>query len=674
MIMRRWPFSLVEFITAGALLVLIMATVVPLAMGSLRAYMSARVRNDLESKAQVTRERLKQDLLFTSQREIAISPRTGAAVQGICFPVLRRAGTPATSPVDALTGEIQWTELVFYHLYGSNPIQLRRTVLPLSTGALAAMSSRQTQLDGVVASGVLAGAVTKVLLPQVATYRLSVKETEFDGYAPTVTLAKIRLGVAVMSPGTHTFTFRISGKNPAASSYTLGLDAVTVGLSGAAYEGEHAVPWASAAGASAPTAQAMPNQPGWSNVSQLLFAADSAGDSVSFPFYFDTWLESSFCASTAQFRAARAAYSAGAGETVLQLSGNQTCWDPTTLTGDTEAGNSNDLANATVRVAVPGSSLFSQGQRGRVTFTAADNDSLIITSAYLMKAASGFNGDAATVKHLTFNGAAGQSGVWVFNGGAAILLAHGVSVQSDYADLPMDVTSNYLVSYHVYGGRTAVWDPADSSRPPATPPVNSRLLNEPSGDSAGVADWSLAPSPTNSAQIPAVGAIYASYAGSGEFISQVWDTHQTAPTYRELLWRTYPAGTSQITVGVRAADTADALDGTAWTTYSGSDTTKNVGGLTGRYAQLRAVITATAPYTSAPVLRDIRLTWDGDNTQAVDIAAAIAKGPDRGKFQFLVDGQTPPVAGLHAEFILYQDYQSLRYTKTVSLDLEPRNP
>ena len=238
----------------------------------------------------------------------------------------------------------------------------------------------------------------------------------------------------------------------------------------------------------------------------------------------------------------------------------------------------------------------------------------------------------------------------------------------------MDVNNNYLVSYHVYSGRTAVWDPADSSRPPATPPVNTQLLDEPGTDSAGVADWNTAPSPTNSALIPAVGAIYASYAASGEFISQIWDTRQTAPTYRELLWRTYPAGTSQITIGIRAADTADGLNGTAWTTYSGSDTIKTVSGLTGRYVQLRAVITATAPYTSAPVLRDIRLTWNGDDTQAVDIAAAIAKGPDRGKFQFLVDGQPPPVAGLHADFTLYQDYLRTRYTKTFSLDVEPRNP
>ena len=189
-----------------------------------------------------------------------------------------------------------------------------------------------------------------------------------------------------------------------------------------------------------------------------------------------------------------------------------------------------------------------------------------------------------------------------------------------------------------------------------------------------MANWSLAPSPTNSALIPAVGAIYASYAASGDFISQVWDTRQTAPTYRELLWRTYPAGTSQITVGVRAADTLAALNGAAWTTYSGSDTTKTIPGLSGRYVQLHAVITATAPYTSVPVLRDIRLTWDGDSTQAVDIAAAIAKGPDRGKFQFLVDGQAPPVAGLHADFTLYQDYLNTRYTKTLSIDVEPRNP
>ena len=139
-------------------------------------------------------------------------------------------------------------------------------------------------------------------------------------------------------------------------------------------------------------------------------------------------------------------------------------------------------------------------------------------------------------------------------------------------------------------------------------------------------------------------------------------------------WRTYPASSSQITVGVRAANTTDALKSTAWTTYSGSDTTKTVTGLTGQYVQLHAVITATAPYTTAPVLRDIRLTWDGDSTQAVDIAAAIAKGPDRGKFQFLIDGQAPPVAGLHADFTLYQDYLSTRYTKTLSIDVEPRNP
>ena len=129
--MRGRPFSLTEFIAASALLVMIMAAVVPLAIGSLRTYMSSRIRNDLEIKAQVARERLKQDIQFTSQREIAISPRTGAAVRGICFPVLRRTGTPTTAPVDALSGDIQWTELVFYPFVREQPRSIAADRPPL---------------------------------------------------------------------------------------------------------------------------------------------------------------------------------------------------------------------------------------------------------------------------------------------------------------------------------------------------------------------------------------------------------------------------------------------------------------------------------------------------------------------------------------------------------------
>jgi len=575
--------------------------------------------------------------------------------------------------VDAVTGEISWTQMVFYHLYGSAPMQLRRTVLNLKDGKPGTITARQTQLDGIVSGGVLNGAVTKVLLPSVLNYAIITKDQELDGYAATVQLANIRLGVATLTPGAHTFTFRMVGKNPASSGYTLALDTLSVGAAEATLEGEHYAATATASGASAPLFQSMNTSAGWSNVAQLLFQADSSGDSMSFPFYFNTWLESTFSSPTASFSSLRPAYSSGAGETVLQLVGNKTCWDPGTQTGDTTGKASEDLSNKTIRVVVSGANLVSQGQRARVTFTSAPSDAIAISSAYIMRCQSGNNGVPGTACQLTFSEATGGSGAWAYNSNASVVMASGVTVQSDYADLVIDPTKDYLITYHVAAGRATVWDPADSSRPPATTPVNSWELTESGSDSSSSANWDSLAGVNASPLIPAVSSVYAAYAASGDFLSQVFDTQADSPTFRELLWRTYPAGSNLITVSVRAAATADAVLGQGWTAYSGSNAAKTLA-LTGRYVQFKVAMAAVYPYTSAPVLRDVRLTWDGAGTQAVDIAATIAKGPDRGKFQFLVDGSKPPVAGAHFEFTQYQDYLKERFTNTLSVDLEPRNP
>jgi hypothetical protein len=685
-------FTLAEVVIATGILALLMAVVLPFSLGVLKSYMNARIQNELDVSAETVGEMFKKDLQVTSSHEILMSPDDGSTVQGVSFPILRRNRAAPDSPFNA-DGEILWTETVVYHLFGpSGNSELRKTVINPFNRALT-FAQRQEQLDYILARGNAVGtydgnlAVTRTIATGVSSYAITFQGEEIDCYSDTLRTENTSLGVWVMRPGEHTFLYNVSSRNPASSNYHLGLDSFVASPTGHSVEGEYYIPPLSSVGATV-AAQDMSAYSGWSNSSQLSFPAIAVGNSFSYKYYYDTWLESSFSSSTAVLSGTKINYSATAGEIVVTLDGNQTVWDATTQTGAALAGEDTNRLNYTIRVLVAGTdpvlggNISHDGRQCRVTFSAHPSTNFMnITSAFIMEQQADFSGVAATVKRLTFSAAAGSSGTYVYNSGNSVAFVAGNSVTSDFADLPIQHSKNYLVSFHLAdlmgsgGGWTAKWEPPGGI--PQAGVRHSQAIPNDVADNTATADWSGIAGKEDLTRIPGVASVFASYPAEATYTSRVFDTRMDDPAYNEVHWReVLPTGTSTL-IRVRAGDQADLSDATAWDSalsFTAATGANSLGSLPrGRYVQFQAALRTGSPYTATPELRDVIITWPGAE-RAVDLSANLAKGPDMGKFWFMVDGFSPPVAGMQMKCTLTRTFLRQVTNKTFAVAVSPRNP
>jgi hypothetical protein len=381
-------------------------------------------------------------------------------------------------------------------------------------------------------------------------------------------------------------------------------------------------------------------------------------------------------------------YSGNAAEDVVTLDGNQTVWDAVTQTGATESGASVDRLNSSVRVliagsdAVLGSNIGRDGRQCRVTFKAhPSNNFMNITAAYIMEQQSGFNGVASTIKRLTFTNVTSGGSYYVYNGGNSVAFSSGRSVTSDFADFPIQRTKNYLISYHLAdlmgsgGGWTAKWEPPAGI--PQASVVHTQLAPNDVADSSGAADWSGLAGKLDLNRIVGVVSLFASYPAEAIYTSRIFDTRMDDPAYNAVKWREIlPAGTD-IEIRVRAGAQPDLSDAVAW--GSALSFTANAGANSlsalprNRYIQFQAILKTASPYTTTPELRDVTITWPGAD-RAVDLSAKLAKGPDMGKFWFMVDGFSPPVAGMRLQCTVSRTFLGQVTNKTFALEVSPRNP
>ena len=685
-------FTLVEVIVAAGVVSLLLAVTLPFSLGVLKSYMSARVQNEMDVSAETVGEMFKKDLQVTSSHEILMSPSYGYSVRAISFPILRRDPADSSSPFNT-DGDILWTETVVYHLFGTyRNAELRKTVIRPFNRTLT-FTQRQEQVDAILAHGTAAGtydssnALTRTIAKGVYAFAVTFQGEEIDCYNSVLRTENTSLGVWVMRPGDHTFMFYVSSKNPASSGYHLGLDSFVASMTGHSLEGEYYVPGLYSYGV-APVTQDMSAVSGWSNSSQFSFPANGPGQYVTYNYYHDTWLESSFSSSTALLANTKVTYSAGAAEDVVMMDGNQTVWDASTQTGATTSGNSVDRLNSTMRVLIAGSdpvlggNISHDGRQCRVTFTAHPSTNFMnIASAYIMEQQSGFNGIAATSKRLTFTNVTSGGYSYVYNGGNSVAFSSGRSVTSDFADFSIERTKNYLISYHLTdllgsgGGWTAKWEPP-SGIPQATV-IHTQLVPVDAADNSATADWSGLAGKQDLTRIVGVASLFATYPAEATYTSRIFDTHLADPVYNGVNWREIlPAGTS-VLIRVRAGDQSDLSDAAAWgsalsfTTSSGANSLASLP--SGRYIQFQAALRTGSPYTATPELRDVKITWPGAD-RAVDLSANLAKGPDMGKFWFMVDGFSPPVAGMRLQCTLARTFLGQVTNKTFAVEVSPRNP
>lgn len=101
----------------------------------------------------------------------------------------------------------------------------------------------------------------------------------FDAYAPAVGITPVTWGTTQLAAGKHKFTFKVTGKNPAAGGHYLGIDTLTL-RAGAAFETEQ-LPRTSTK-----TTEAQANCCGvvWSSNKQVLSLSTAVGDQTTFTF------------------------------------------------------------------------------------------------------------------------------------------------------------------------------------------------------------------------------------------------------------------------------------------------------------------------------------------------------------------------------------------------------
>jgi hypothetical protein len=237
-------------------------------------------------------------------------------------------------------------------------------------------------------------------------------------------------------------------------------------------------------------------------------------------------------------------------------------------------------------------------------------------------------------------------------------MSAGTMATSDWIDLEINNTNNYLVAFKIKN------DP-DKCRPMAwknqrTPVPDCRV--------DGI----------NTNMIFALASVTASYPEKGTYTSQIFDTRLDSPSYGDIACDALlPAGTVFMTK-VRSGDQPDLSDANDWSTISASSVNPRSVGVpySKRYIQFQALMESSSNGLSTPKLKDLTLDWTGD-MQLVNISGTITKGPDYGIAEVLVDGM-PLQSALSIKLLIYKDVYSLnsatkRVTSSLVADIRPRN-
>jgi hypothetical protein len=195
------------------------------------------------------------------------------------------------------------------------------------------------------------------------------------------------------------------------------------------------------------------------------------------------------------------------------------------------------------------------------------------------------------------------------------------------------------------------------------------------------ASWSNGTYTTQS-KVVGLKRLITSFAPVGEYCSQVYDTGFASPVYTNLTWSNSVVNTAYATVATTNATLAlwlrsgasPDLTNVAWTAVV-KDAVP-VLATSGRYVQFRARLTSDSLSSLSPILHQLRLRWDAPPA-LVNLSGVLYKGPDRGAFELLVDGQ-PLVRSVRIELTLFRDiptinFKSQRLTSSMVAEVEPRN-
>ena len=682
-------FTIIEALIAVALL----GVALTAAMTSLIYFMQTErlesVRNELDTDARLLLQRLQRDLWRTARNQILVHPE-GGPYEAISFPVV--LGGPVQLNA---AGEIEWDATVIYHLRDGIPSEVRRTVF--TPRVELTDTERQQQLADVVRNGSGSGTFngansrTRTLIMNPVEWELTINNSRFDAYAPAPGRRKVRLGTAMMEPGTNTLTFTVVDKNPAqtGSSRHLGLDTLTVSPSGWPLEAEWRAIQPGGAG-SEPEVENMGSGEVWSGNSRLWFHSSSNHDSFTLRVENDSWEERNFSA-TQLYRQHLARIAIEPDNDpysfALELEGNDTVWRAVEQARTHSATHAGAGSNLAARVFVRGTDIVDRDwtdfDGGWIAATGTNvwvtvrgfmhiQEAFIAESADPGSAVEAMNYDPTTRVDFTFNGNPGRD-----VGSIALGLAIVGTAQSDAAPFLLDKDKSYLIGLHIqpYPGYSIVYPsrwsaPAGTSDVPSTYTItgaDSATFNE--------VDWSAHPAIEAHPAVLGVQALRVGYAPQGIFVSPIFDTQLNNPDYGSFQWTASQPDNSLLEMKVRAGDRSDLSDAEEW-----ADVPVAQSGLRpvigGRYAQVKARFTPGDMALQTPRLEDFTLRWVGGR-RYTDLSAVISTGRDHGIYEVLLNGN-PLVQGVTARISVIRDMQlaggrAERLESSAFAEIVPRN-
>ncbi len=658
-------FTLVEASAAVTIITLTLGIAIGGFMFTIKKTNESDVQSELDIDVQMAMERLKRDLRLSSLDDIFYYPAGPGPYTAISFPLAEDSDGDGLFELDD-EGAIIWDRTLVYHIWPSSPHQLRVTTFFNRDNSMSD-AERQEQLDTVVKEGYGdntyngQNASTAVVFENLLDWTIVPRQGIFDAYSDLSEREAVSLGFALLDSGSHTFQFKVAGKNASSSGYKVGIDQLTVSGSYGPREAEAQLPVTAQSGA---TAQAQYVASGsWKGNHHLYFPASSVGDSFTLTLENDRWEETNFGAEGYVADNTRVVFDEALSpkDFVVELEGNDVTWQASKQTGTEIAGSlsNNVLADSWVAVYVNGAELLTNGNwiayngdRCKLTFQAATNGTLQIDGAFIGKM------DSSETTTLGFeNGIRYQA---LFSGlPQTHVLDPGEPITTDWINMEINATNNYLVMYKIANSATdcypAVWK-------------NQRTAN---------ADGYLWSTGSFTNCIYGLSSITVSYPEKGTYTSQIFDTRLDSPIYSDLSWNAnLPSGTL-LKTKIRTGDQPDLSDAGDWATISSSSgNPRSISSSYKRYVQFQAELYSSSDRLSTPQLKDLTIDWKGE-MQLVNISGLMTKGPDYGIVEVRVDG-VPLQSALSIDLMIYKDIYSLRkttkrVTSSLIADIRPRN-
>lgn len=679
----RAGFSLAELMVAIAILGLAVAGAMAGWLFVVRGERINSVQQELDMDVRKTLERMKAELRLSSIDKIVFYPEGPGPYSAISFPLARDNDGDGLIELDS-NGRIVWDETVIYHVWPSQPHQLRRTSFSPRDETLTP-AQRLQQLTDVVLAGhgrnTINGANsrTDVMFENLFAWKIFAKSAVFDAYAPVLQRASVNLGSVLMTTGPHDFTFRVVGKNAASSGYKVGLDTLVVSPSALPREAEAQQVVAQSGGSA--TTDYRPTG-SWSGNHQLLFPANGVGSTFTLTMSNDAWEETNFGGTGSVCENTVVVFddSLTPRDFVVRLQPPGTTWLASDQTLDQSENSTTNayLRGAAVRVlirggAMPdGGAILNNGPLNFVLFFAAAQARLNIMAAYIAEAASATNYTPDIVP--------GTSRQLFFSGNASVSIAPGsyaMGMLGLGSRFEIDKSKSYVVSFKVTDGMPSdsrFWTEQRSGVPgcyviPGTSNPPTEVLLQ--------ASWSQRSDVVVEPRLYSVERLYVLAPSNGTFTSQIVDTKMEQPEYDSISWTAIqPAGTT-IGLKVRTGDQPDLSDAPP---FSAIPAMTSPGPLTvpsKRYVQFQAVMTPGFGGWYVPSLRDVRITWAGP-VRVVDLGGMMSMGPDYGIWEMTMDGK-PLMRGVKIELTIFKDVMGIggrsaqRLTSTAVVEVEPRN-